>query len=146
MPNKDIARISRKLRYLGEPLSNQELEAIGSEVIVEIQTRTESGKDVNGARFKGYSDRTKKSRSKRGRTTSKVDLSDFGDMLRSMTSRVESNKVIIAFSKMVENDKAYFHQTGAGKLPVRRFFAISKKQTTRVVEMVREHYRKIINK
>ena len=61
----------------------------------------------------------------KGKTT--VDLQDTNRMLQSIDMKVISrNKVQLYFRSGREAMKAYWHQTGQGKLPKRPFFGFNK--------------------
>ena len=86
----------------------------------------------DGGRFRPYSKRTKKDRAKRGRQISFVDLTDTGRMFRSLTNKVTRNKASLFFRRQEENKKAFFHDTGHGKMPQRPFFAIGRRDEDKI--------------
>ena len=99
---------------------------------LKIQERTLKGKDADGNRFRPYSRRTIESRQEKGRQTSFVDLFDSGKMLGAITFISTASKGQIFFRRQAENRKAFFHDTGTGKLPRRPFFAIGRKEEDKI--------------
>lgn len=91
-----------------------------------MKVRTLKGKDVDNNAFVPYAERTKKSRSKRGRQVSVVDLFDTGKMFAGIGSRVLSDtEAIVAPYDAFAGKKAIIHQLGLGHNPQRKFFGIS---------------------
>lgn len=123
-------------RIITEILDKQEkiLARALEEEITEIQERTQGGKDAKGATFKKYSDsyaKYKSSRNSKGqsRKISPPDLTYSGDMLRSITSKVQRlgagllGTIFLtgnAATKARENQKT------------RNFFGFSKEQIQRI--------------
>ena len=99
---------------------------------LKIEERTLQGKDADGNRFRPYSRQTIESRQEKGRKTSFVDLFDTGRMLGSLTFKSTASKGQIFFRRQSENKKAFFHDTGTGKLPRRPFFAIGRKEEDKI--------------
>ena len=90
--------------------------------IVVVRTN-ERGLDMNNRKFVGYSDMYQQLKGK-----SRVDLEDTNRMLQSITSKVVSkNKAQVFFRSQREATKAFWHQTGQGNLPIRKFFGFNKK-------------------
>ena len=99
------------------------LEQAGQFLKTAILHRTDRGQDVNRNTFIGYSSAYAEAKGK-----SRVDLQDTNRMLQSIDSRVVSrNKVQLYFRSGREAMKAYWHQTGQGNLPERKFFGYDKK-------------------
>lgn len=96
------------------------------EVIDEILTRTESGKDKDGVRFTPYSKAYKESRDfKIFGKSSKVNLRLSGEMHASVgILGTSSNTVTIAIPGGEQEKKARGHINGSGSLPVRDFWGI----------------------
>ena len=98
------------------------LEQAGVQLKTAILHKTDRGIDVNRNNFIGYSTQYAQEKGK-----SRVDLQDTNRMLQSIDSRVVSrNKVQVYFRSGREAMKAFWHQTGAGNLPVRKFFGYDK--------------------
>jgi hypothetical protein len=70
-----------------------------------IEDRTESGVGYKGGAFKGYSEKYAKFRSAKGRGKN-VDLQFSGRMLGSMTSKADSKRAKIFFTRAAEAKKA----------------------------------------
>jgi len=113
-----------------------------------IQDRTEKGKDVKGRLFEPYSEYSKKKRQGKGLKTNRVDLYFRGEMMASMTNRIASDgkSATIFFSSQTEANKAVGHNEGVGKLPKRRFFAVSPKQEKQAVKVFEKEVGKSIDK
>lgn len=91
-----------------------------------MKTRTLKGKDVDNTAFVPYAPSTKKSRAKRGRQVSVVDLFDTGKMQAGIGHRVLSDtEAIVAPFDAIQGKKAISHQLGLGHNPVRKFFGLS---------------------
>ena len=111
------------------PIITKGIKQAGEQLKTIVVKRTESGKDVNMKGFRAYSPAYAELK---GKTT--VDLSDTNRMLQSISSRmVNRNTSRIFFRSPREATKAFFHQTGSGNLPIRKFFGYSKK-TEKVIQ------------
>ena len=100
--------------------------------IQQITDKTQKGQMPDGGRFRPYSKRTRKDRAERGRQISFVDLTDSGRMFRSLTSKITKSKGTLFFRRQEENKKAFFHDTGHGKMPQRPFFAIGRRDEDKI--------------
>jgi phage gpG-like protein len=100
--------------------------------IQQITEKTQKGQMPDGGRFRPYAKSTKKDRTERGRQISFVDLTDSGRMFRSLTNKVTRNKATLFFRRQEENKKAFFHDTGHGKMPQRPFFAIGRRDEDKI--------------
>lgn len=102
--------------------------------VKQITEKTQKGEKPDGGRFKGYAKSTKKDRTKRGRQIGFVDLTDTGQMFRSLTFKANRNKSTLFFRRQSENRKASYHDFfGAGKRKVvRPFFAIGRKDENKI--------------
>lgn len=102
--------------------------------VKQITEKTQKGEKPDGGRFKGYAKSTKKDRTKRGRQIGFVDLTDTGQMFRSLTFKANRNKSTLFFRRQSENRKASYHDFfGAGKSKVvRPFFAIGRKDENKI--------------
>jgi phage gpG-like protein len=100
--------------------------------IQQITDKTQKGQMPDGGRFRPYSKRTRKDRAERGRQISFVDLTDSGRMFRSLTFKATRNKSTLFFRRQEENKKAFFHDTGHGKMPQRPFFAIGRRDEDKI--------------
>ena len=115
------------------------LDQAGENLKTIIVDRTHKrGLDMNNRKFIGYSPYYQELKGK-----SKVDLMDSNRMLQSIASRVvSSNKAEVYFRSQREATKAFWHQTGQGKLPVRKFFGFNKK----VEKLIKKNYERFLNK
>jgi len=133
--NFDVQKIT-------DDLKNNLKRGLGTQLLDEAQeiiSRTQAGKGVSGGRFKAYSDQYRKFRNKKGRRSG-VDLTFTGNMLQSITSKVEvtADKIIgtIFFSSNKEALKASFNNV------LRPFFGLSKDQVVRLTQKLKEAMRK----
>ncbi len=95
-----------------------------------MKVRTLQGRDTTLQPFKPYAPRTVKSRAKRGRQTSVVDLFDTGKMLAGIGGRVLSDtEAQVSIFDAIQGKKAAAHQFGTKHMPVRRFFGVSTEDT-----------------
>ena len=86
-----------------------------------IEDRTQDGKGYKGGAFKGYSEKYAKFRRNKGRSQT-VDLQFTGRMLGSMTSKADSKKATIFFTRAEEAKKAAMNNK------TRPFFGFSRKE------------------
>jgi len=86
-----------------------------------IEDRTQDGKGYKGGAFKGYSEKYAKFRRNKGRGQN-VDLQFTGRMLGSMTSKADSKKATIFFTRAEEAKKAAMNNK------TRPFFGFSRKE------------------
>lgn len=121
VPHAQIVALERKFAGLGDALINKKIvETIALEIKENIESRTQTGKDMNGNKFKPY---TKKYSDKKGKTT--VNLTDNGLMLNAMTQKAMSNDTAKIFFMDNESARlAKIHHNGEGKMPERKFFGV----------------------
>jgi len=103
--------------------------------IMRITDKTQKGQLPDGGRLRPYKKSTRKSRTKRKRQVGHVDLTDTGRMFRSLTFKATRNKASLFFRRQEENKKAFFHDTGHGKMPQRPFFAIGRRDEDKIREI-----------
>ncbi len=83
-----------------------------------IRRRTKAGLDADVKPFTPY---------KRGKKGGRVDLDASGEMLGAIEVRVVSDtEAMVGIFDPVQQRKAIVHQLGLGKMPVRRFFGVSR--------------------
>ena len=100
-----------------------------------ILDKTDRGFDVSGKRFPAYS---RMYAEEKGKTI--VNLQDTNRMLQSIdTKLINKNKAQIYFRSQTQAKKAYWHQTGQGNLPVRKFFGFNNK-TEKVIQRTFEKF------
>tara|TARA_R110000824_G_scaffold6017_6_gene27690 strand:+ start:454 stop:909 length:456 start_codon:yes stop_codon:yes gene_type:complete len=115
------------------------LNVVSAYGVKQIGEKTRKGEMPDGGRFAEYSQRAKEDRSKRGRQTSFVDLTDSGKMFSSLTWKVSGSKGSLFFRRQTENEKAFRHDQGIGKLPRRPFFAIGKRDENKIRDLFYKH-------
>lgn len=114
------------------------LEQAGQFLKTAILDRTDKGLDVNRNTFRAYSSSYAELKGK-----STVDLQDTNRMLQSIDSRVVSrNKVQLYFRSGREATKAFWHQTGQGNLPERKFFGFDK----RLENVIQKNFNNFVKK
>jgi len=105
-----------------------------------VKRRTASGRGLNGS-FTPYAASTKRSRGKRGRQTGVVDLFDSGRMLGAMTSKALSPSLgVVFFLDADARRRAMWHHTGAGHLPVRKWFDVNNREEKEVGSVFRNNF------
>jgi len=116
------ARYSKFIHKLPK-IIQQGLEDAGAFLSEAQKVRTDRGLDVNRKTFISYSPAYAELKGK-----SRVDLQDTNRMLQSISHKLISrNKAQIYFRSQAEAEKGFYHQTGAGRLPVRKFFGFDKR-------------------
>jgi len=114
------------------------LEQAGEQLRRIIEENTTKGKKFSGGKFVAYSPEYS---ALKGKTT--VDLQDSNRMLQSMKSRVvNKSKAQVYFNDMGMGKRAYWHQTGSGKLPERPFFGFNRK----VENVIKKSFENLIRK
>jgi len=101
-------KIEKALKQKGKDVGKSMKRALSitaQEGINIIEARTEDGVGYKGGAFKGYSAKYARFRSAKGRGKS-VDLQFTGRMLGSMTSKADSKKATIFFTRAEEAKKA----------------------------------------
>lgn len=115
---------------------NKGLLQAGENLVTAIKVRTDRGLDMNRQTFVSYSSGYAEAKGK-----SRVDLQDSNRMLQSIQSRlISKNKVRVDFRSPREAMKGFWHQTGAGNLPVRKFFGYDK----RLENVIQKNFEKYI--
>ena len=107
----------------------ESLNRVSAYGVKQITEKTQKGVLPDGGRLKPYAQSTKKARQKKGRQISFVDLTDTGQMFRSLTWKADRKKSTLFFRRQSENRKAAYHDFfGACKKKlVRPFFSIGLK-------------------
>ena len=120
----------------------QSLNRVSAYGVKQITEKTQKGQKPDGGTFEPYAKSTRKSRLKRGRQVSFVDLTDTGQMFRSLTWNAKGNKSELFFRRQAENRKASYHDYfGAGKKKVvRSFFSIGRKDEIQIQKRFAQHF------
>ena len=119
----------------------ESLNRVSAYGVKEITENTQKGILPDGGRLKPYAQSTKKARQKKGRQVSFVDLTDTGQMFRSLTWKADRKKSTLFFRRQSENRKAAYHDFfGAGKKKVvRPFFSIGRKDEIQIQKRFAQH-------
>lgn len=128
--NVDFESIKREILESTEIKLGRALEETAREIV----TRSRSGRGPNGEQFSGLSPKYRNYKEKKGRK-GVPDLTFTGRMLSSITSDVQriGREIIgrIFFSSVKEAQKA------RGNQQTRRFFALSRQQVERLVNLLK---------
>lgn len=123
-------RVNLKDIFGKEVNNNATKDQIKQAFLDKILERAESGRDVDGKRFKKYSKSYIDSDDFKafGKDPGKVNLRLTGDMLELMDVVNETkNTFTIGWDDSEEGTKAHGHITGKGNLPRRDFFGLTNK-------------------
>ena len=134
---KFLKSIERKVpRAIEESLNR--VSAYG---VKQITEKTQKGIMPDGGRFQPYAKSTRKARQEKGRQVSFVDLTDTGQMFRSLTWKANKKQSTLFFRRQSENRKAAYHDFfGAGKKKVvRPFFSIGRKDEIQIHKRFAQH-------
>lgn len=131
---KTIQKVDLK-ELLGRKPKAVEKEAFVAAAIERIIERSQSGKSIDGRKFKRYSEEYAE---KKGVSRSDVDMTLFGDMLLSVKRHGSrsSDQVEFGITGGVEALKSYNHNTG-DTLPRRQWFGLSIKEQKEIAEQIR---------
>lgn len=123
VPHSQIVALQNKFSGLSDALINKKIiETIALQIKENIIARTQTGKDIDGKKFKAY---TKKYSDKKGKVT--VNLTDTGLMMNAITQKAMSNDTAKIFFMDKHSAKiAKIHNDGEGKMPQREFFGVGK--------------------
>ena len=118
------------------------LNRVSNMAIEMITKRTQRGQLPDGGKMLPYAKSTKKSRTKKGRQTGFVDLTDSGIMFRSLDYRKRGFKNTLLFTNAERAKVASFHDSfGVGKRKVKRpFFAIGRSEEDKIVDEFAKFY------
>lgn len=122
-PKYSLDEVSQEIdleEILGRVPSEVEARQFIDDAINLIIERTQSGEDINGRRFKAYSEEYAKIK---GTSRGDVDLTLMGDMLAGINADFERGKVKL-FMEPDQVPKAYNHNVG-DTLPKRTFFGLT---------------------
>lgn len=139
--------LEKKLKELAKMDFTKSLGLMGVDAISVINERVDSGKEVNGSSFKGYSKEYDKFKKSKGRS-GKVDLTFTGEMLNSMQYKVEDgNKLIIDFPRRRHSKNKQPIDTIAEQVDRERpFFDLSEKELNSLTEKhLKKHIDGILN-
>jgi len=139
-------KLQKKLSKLDDTVSNldKDLYKLASQTIIDIQERTYNSKDVNNRTFIPYTPSYRKRKRKAG-YPSKPTLSWSNNMLNAMRKKVIKGGFEIYFGDAYEKKKAYYINYGIGKQPKRKFFGLSKKGSTTIVNKLKKIVGSVIN-
>ena len=119
----------------------ESLNRVSAYGVKQITEKTQKGIMPDGGSFQPYAESTKKDRQERNRQVAFVDLTDTGQMFRSLTWKADRKKSTLFFRRQSENRKAAYHDFfGAGKKKVvRPFFSIGRKDEIQIQKRFAQH-------
>lgn len=123
----------------------ESLNTVSAYGVKQITEKTQKGIMPDGGSFQPYAESTKKDRQERNRQVAFVDLTDTGQMFRSLTWVNRGYKNILFFRRATENRKAAYHDYfGAGKKKVvRPFFSIGRKDEIQIQKRFAQRFFKL---
>ena len=138
----EVKNFLTSLRQKQKSAINSALSRVSTMADLMITKRTQSGKLPDGGNMLPYAKSTKKTRRKKGRQISFVDLTDSGKMFRSLDFRTGGFKSTLFFANKEREKIASFHDSfGVGKKKVKRpFFAIGRKEEEQIKEEFSKFY------
>lgn len=141
--NARLARLTNTVE--GDARSMNKVAAKASLLVID---RTRKGRDstgIKGRSFKRYTKGYLETRKKKGRK-GRVDLTDTGNMLSSITHSANKRRAKIFFRKANENLKAHGLHFGSSKngLPPRPFFGLTRNEGRKILRMIAENIGKVI--
>jgi hypothetical protein len=138
---KEISQEIDLKKYLGRKPTAEEKRIFADLAKEVVEGRTLEGKDINGKKFKQYSEDYAKLK---GVDVNNVDLFLVGEMLGSIgrrTSKERTNTLFLQMKKGLQTKKAYNHMTRKSKanpLPKREFFGITDSEAKQIADEVKE--------
>ena len=140
LDDKEVQAMLKAFPKRIKKASKKALSYTSNFVVKTIKKRTEDGIGVSGS-FTPYARSTKRSRGKAGRQTGVVDLFDSGQMLGAMTSKAVSPSLgVVFFLDADARRRAMWHHTGAGHLPVRKWFDVNNREEKQVGSQFRNNF------
>ena len=138
----EVKNFLTSLKQKQKSAINSALSRVSNMAGLMITKRTQSGKLPDGGNMLPYAKSTKKTRRKKGRQISFVDLTDSGKMFRSLDFRTGGFKSTLFFANKEREKIASFHDSfGVGKKKVKRpFFAIGRKEEEQIKEEFSKFY------
>ena len=138
----EVKNFLTSLRQKQKSAINSALSRVSNMAVLMITKRTQSGKLPDGGNMLPYAKSTKKTRRKKGRQISFVDLTDSGKMFRSLDFRTGGFKSTLFFANKEREKIASYHDSfGVGKKKVKRpFFAIGRKEEEQIKEEFSKFY------
>ena len=138
--------IEKELKKIKDFELDESLNKLGIVAIETINNRIDKGVDVDGKRFKKYSQQYSKKKKASGRRA-KPDLQFTGEMLNSMTHTVTNNKMTIQFPKRNhKKSKSSIEDIARENNETREFFSLSDKELNDALEKtVYKDFREVLN-
>lgn len=152
----DLKAFKAKIdKALDELVSPKTLKTVGDFEADLVKRRSRLGygvpQDGGGKqKFKELAPSTIKARKRKklaGETTpKKSNLTETGQLLNDLVSKIEGRSTVIGHSKDRNKRIGAFHQTGGGKLPQRRYLGLAKEDIKQITAQMQDIFTDIINK
>ena len=138
----EVRNFLKKLSQKQKKTIQKSLNRVSNMAVLMITKRTQSGRLPDGGKMIPYAKSTKKSRSKRGRQTGFVDLTDTGKMFRSLDFKTGGFKSTLFFANKEREEIAFRLDTlGVGRRKIKRpFFAIGNKEEDKIKDEFSRFY------
>lgn len=121
-------------RYLGDDATPEQKQLFAELAIEQINQRTLDGKTIHGGKFKKYS---KEYADFKGVSRDSVDLFLEGDMLDSLETQEDGNKIKITIGgEKVETKKGFRHHTGDLGMTKRPWFGLTTDEVRTITDAI----------
>lgn len=152
----DLKKFKDKIdKALDELVSPKTLKTVGDFEASLVKRRSRLGygvpKDGGGkVKFQDLATSTVKARKKKKlaseTTPKKSNLTETGQLLNDLVSRIEGRSTIIGHTKDRNKKIGAFHQTGGGNLPQRRYLGLAKEDIKQITANMQDAFTDILNK
>ena len=132
----DPVSVTRSIQTNLQP-TQDDMRYVAERQKARIIARTGKGVDAKGQSFAVYSDKYKKRKEKSGRNSGIVDLTWSGRMLKALVTRSVTPKSFTIGIYGEEGTRGSAHNTGAGHMPLRKFFDMTAADFTAAKEDLR---------
>ena len=140
--NIEVKNLLKNISRKQKAVITKSLNRVSNMAVLMITKRTQSGKLPDGGNMRAYASSTVRSRKERGRQTGFVDLTDSGNMFRSLDFKTGGLKSTLFFANKEREKIASYHDTfGVGKRKIKRpFFAIGNKEEDKIIKEFQNFY------
>lgn len=121
---KIISKPNFKSLAKGISVKQNEMNSFALDLRSAIRMRIAQGEDINNTKMKKYAKETKLYKQKLAKSLV-VNMEDSGQMLRGFRV-LKVGKNLAELGLTLHKKIGYFHQVGAGKLPIRKWFGVDK--------------------
>lgn len=152
----DLKSFKAKIdKALDELVSPKVLKQVGNFEADLVKRRARLGYGVpqdggNKEKFKELAPSTISARKKKKlaseTTAKKSNLTETGQLLNDLVSKIEGRSTIIGHTKDRNKRIGAFHQTGGGNLPQRRYLGLAKEDIKQITAQMQDIFTDILNK